>query len=600
LPYGEYLLKVKYKNDVIQGGDKIFSLPLIILPPWYLSTMAYITYLILLILLVIFIIYYIRWKFHQRQTLVAKKIKEEQKEKLYESKLRFFTNITHELYTPLTLINGALEQIKKEEKENHRIKKYSTILQNNVLSLNELIREILDFRKIEESEINSCTLKNVSITNILNNLIASFSEIARQNNIEVITSIPDNFFWNTDRASFKKIVSNLISNAFKYTPVEGVVKINIYKENNSLKMLVYNTGKGIEPDKIKTIFNRYRILENADVNANNQMTARNGLGLFICHSMIQLLQGEISVDSVAGEYVQFTVTLPNLVETGNKPEEDKALTATIEKINRDKKDDNSPVHILVIDDNREIVEMVGDILSPPYAILKAFSVQEAITILKTQTPEMIITDIMMPEMDGLSFINMIREDKYNKHLPIIALSAKVDEKDQVKGYEAGADAYITKPFSSEVLISIANRFLANKEEIKNYYDSAESAFEYTGGKLLHQKDKEFINSILSIMNDNMSNPELGPEFIANKMKMSSRNLYRRMKRTLSVSSIDFIKDYKLSYAAKLLLSTDLSVKEIIYKIGVTNKSYFYNEFFKKYHVSPKQYKNTNPKKQEMT
>jgi signal transduction histidine kinase/AraC-like DNA-binding protein/ligand-binding sensor domain-containing protein len=607
LPPGDYVLKVKYKNDVTQNDDRIYSLPIVILHPRYLSTPACITYVFLMILLILSLIYYIRRKFRQKQNTIAKKIMEEQKEKLYESKLKFFTNITHELYTPLTLINVSLEQIKKEEdySGNARMKKYVGILQNNALNLNELIKEILDYRKIEESEIKPCTLKNISITALMNNLLASFSDAVQQNSINLITSIPDNLFWDTDKACFKKIVFNLASNAFKYTPVGGTVKINISVENKSLRIVVFNTGKGIEQDKIKIIFNRYSILENTDVNANNQMTARNGLGLFICHSMVKLLQGEISVESVPNEYAQFTVVLPNLIET-EIPEtenEEKLQNQEIKTENNDETDhktvtqadNNSTIHVLVVDDNREIVEIVADILSPYYAVLKAFSVKDALRILKNITPSLIITDIMMPDIDGLSFINMIRNNKFNRHLPIIVLSAKVDEKEHVKGYEAGADAYINKPFSSQELLSIVHRFVVNKKDIRNYYSSAESVFEYTYGKLVHQEDREFISSVIKIINDNLSNPDLGPEFIGARLKMSARNLWRQFRRILNVTPNQFIKDYRFSYAAKLLVATDLSVKEILLKMGISNKSYFHNEFFKRYNTTPLHYRNANRK-----
>lgn len=611
LPPGHYELKIKYKNDVLHADDNIYSLPITILPPWYLSVTAYILYGVLFALLICAIIYYIRRKFKKKQELIAQKIKEEQKEKMYESKLRFFTNVTHELYTPLTLINSALEQIKKEN-GSERQAKYTGILQNNVMSLNELIQEILDYRKLEESEIEPYQLKNVSITNILNNLLNSFSEIAKQNDVRLINSIPENLYWYTDRASFKKIVSNLISNAFKYTPVGGIIRVTISIESDSLKIDVYNTGRGIEPDKMKMIFNRYRILENTDVNAKNQMTARNGLGLFICHSMTQLLQGKIEVDSVLDDYTLFTVTLPNLMKehaagTTEEKIEEKAEEKTKEEIRQEEPpkeeirieplDSAVSNSILVIDDNQEIVEIIGDILSD-YTIIKTYSATEALAVLKTQTPALIITDIMMPEIDGLTFIQMVREDKYNKHIPIIALSAKIEEQDQVKGYEVGADAYVTKPFSSEILISMVNRFLENKEEMKSYYDTAESAFEYNQGILMHQTEREFVEKVISIMRENISNTELGPDFIADKMKISSRNLYRQLKKILSVSPTDFIKDYKLSYASKLLISTNLSIKEIIYKVGITNKSYFYREFAKKYNVSPKQYKDSHKKETE--
>ncbi|MCS3283312.1 response regulator [Bacteroides salyersiae] len=539
----------------------------------------------------------------------ARRIKEEQKEKMYESKLNFFANVTHELYTPLTLINGAVDQIRKGE-INQNTRKYLSVLHNNVLSLNELIQEILDVRKIEEADINLSVLKNICLSEIFDKLLASFSVLAGQNSIEFITSVPDNLYWNTDSKGFRKIISNLLSNALKYTPVGGYVKLTVTVENNILKIVVRNSGKGIEPSKLSSIFDRNCILEETDVNANNQMTARNGLGLYICYSIVKMLKGEITVNSVVNEYTEFVITLPNQVqnEIPNTNEQpivkvsvnlvDEDNTEKVSKIDINSVVEASVPHVLIVDDNKDIVELVADLLSPYCQTLKAFSVKEALGLLKKQTPSLVITDIMMPEIDGFSFIRMLREDKYCKRLPIIALSAKTDNLDQVKGYELGVDAYITKPFSSDVLISVVCRFLTNKVEMKNYYDSVDSSFEYIHGKLLHQKDKKFIEDVLDIIKENISNSELGPELIANQMKTSTRNLYRQMKKIIEISPTELVKDYKLSYAAKLLITTNLSVKEIIYKIGITNKSYFYNEFFKKYQLSPKQYKGMKAESEE--
>lgn len=606
LPPGEYILKVKYKNDVVNADNKIYSLPIVILPPWYLSRIAFVVYILLLILSFIMALVYVRWRFRKKQEIMAKRIKREQKEKLYESKMKFFTNITHELYTPLTLINGALSQINKAE-QVEQIRKYSDILQGNILSLNELIQEILDYRKIEEGYTEILTVKKVSVTNLMNTLLVSFSPMITQSNIDMEVSVPENLYWYTDKSSLKKIISNLLSNAFKYTPEKGKIKTTITVENENLKIVVYNTGKGIEEYKIRSIFNRYQVLEDTDINANNQMTARNGLGLSICYSMAKLLGGELSVKSEVDQYAEFTVYLPKLnqqeeegydlsfvdIEVLEVRKEIKRQADKKEVIQNITENNNSNSHILIIDDNREIIELLNDILSPQYDVLRAFNVAEALQILKKQTPSLIITDIMMPETDGLSFIKMLREDKYNKHLPIIALSAKVDDRDVIKGYETGADTYITKPFSADVLLSIVDRFLMNRDEIKSYYDTAESAFEYTSGKLLHIEDRKFVEALFEIVKENINNPELGSEFIADKMKMPARSLYRQLKKVLSISLRDFIKDYRLSYAARLLITTNLSVKEIIGKIGFSNKSYFYNEFFKKYNVSPKQFKETN-------
>ena len=606
LPPGEYILNVKYKNDVISADNKIYSLPIVILPPWYLSRAAYIIYGLMVLLITASVIYYIRWKFRRKQEIIARRIKREQREKLYESKMKFFTNITHELYTPLTLINGALGQINKTERPE-QVKKYTRILQNNVTSLNELIQEILDYRRIEEGNINYQELKKVSITDLINELEDSFQSLAIQNNVELKVIVPPNLYWYTDKRCLKKIISNLLSNAFKYTPEKGIVKINVSDEESLLKIVVYNTGKGIDKDKIKSIFDRFQVLEETDVNANNQMTARNGLGLFICHSMTKLLKGELTVRSEVNEYAEFIVVLPELIQEEEKhqnvlPVEDKhdeknRVKIIEEKVDNDVQPRQSGLsqYILVVDDNREIVELVTDILSPYYKVLSAFNVVQALEILKDKTPALIITDIMMPDIDGLSFIRMLREDKYNRHLPIIALSAKIGEGDVVKGYETGADTYITKPFSADILLSIVDRFLVNKDEIKNFYETAESAFEYNSGKLMHVDDRKFIETLSEIVKENINNPDLGPEFIADKMRISSRSLYRQLKKILSIPLRDFIKDYRISYAGRLLLTTNLSVKEIIHKVGFSNKSYFYNEFFKKYNASPKQFKEVNKK-----
>lgn len=609
LPPGDYTLKVKYRNDVVSADDKVYSLRVTVLPPWYLSPLAYLIYSFLFVVSLVLVILYVRRKFVQKQQALARRIKEEQKEKMYESKLNFFANVTHELYTPLTLINGAVDQIRKGE-INQNTRKYLSVLHNNVLSLNELIQEILDVRKIEEADINLSVLKNICLSEIFDKLLTSFSVLAGQNSIEFITSVPDNLYWNTDSKGFRKIISNLLSNALKYTPVGGYVKLTVTVENNILKIVVRNSGKGIEPSKLSSIFDRNCILEETDVNANNQMTARNGLGLYICYSIVKMLKGEITVNSVVNEYTEFVITLPNQVQneipnTNEQPivkvsvnlvEEDN--TEKVSKIDINSVVEASVPHVLIVDDNKDIVELVADLLSPYCQTLKAFSVKEALGLLKKQTPSLVITDIMMPEIDGFSFIRMLREDKYCKRLPIIALSAKTDNLDQVKGYELGVDAYITKPFSSDVLISVVCRFLTNKVEMKNYYDSVDSSFEYIHGKLLHQKDKKFIEDVLDIIKENISNSELGPELIANQMKTSTRNLYRQMKKIIEISPTELVKDYKLSYAAKLLITTNLSVKEIIYKIGITNKSYFYNEFFKKYQLSPKQYKGMKAESEE--
>lgn len=600
LPFGSYILKVRYKSDVTHAENNVYELRIKILPPWYFSVVARIIYIVLIIVSLLLLYFYFRKKLKSRQEALAKRIKEEQKEKMYESKLRFFTNVTHEFFTPLTLIKGAVEQIGKDN-ESTNIKKYVDILRNNVQSLNELIQEVLDYRKVEELGSVPLVFTNLNVSKLLYNIVNSMEGLGKQNVINFTIEIEDDLYWYTDLGCVKKIISNLLSNAFKYTPVGGKVKISVYTEDNNLKIVVYNTGRGIEHDKIDKLFSRYRILEDTNVNANNQMTARHGLGLHICNSMTRLLQGNIQIESRINEFTEFVVTLPNLsseisvvnkaIETIDENDEHWVGKQEIANVDVERFDTDSKL-VLIVDDNPDIVELISDVLSKNYAVKGLYSATEALVFLKEQTPELIITDIMMPDIDGLSFTKKVREDKYNKQIPIIALTAKVSDRDQIMGYDIGVDAYVTKPFSSDVLLSIVNRLLVNKDNVKEYYDSVESALEYNQGKLMHQKDREFIEDVNKIINENISDTKLGPEFIAEKMKISSRNLYRQLKKILDIAPSDYIKDYKLFYASKLLITTNLSIKEIVYKVGISNKSFFYREFAKKYNVSPRQYKDS--------
>ncbi len=594
LPYGDYVLKVRYKNDVFGSDEKYYSLHITKLAPWYLTYWAIFGYILLIILISAYIIYLIRKKIINKQILIAQKIKEEQKEKLLEAKLNFFTNITHEFCTPLTVINGVTDYIDKNV-ESQNIKKYTDVLRNNVNDLNELIQEILDFRKIEESKFESGDIKKVSVSDIVARQLESFEPIAEQNKVRLEISIPENIEWNTDTSCFNRIFANLISNAFKYTKEEGTVSVSMSIENGRLILRVRNTGKGIEESKIPYIFDRYRILENMENNSlYSQMTSRNGIGLSICHSMVKLLRGEIEVRSEINRFAEFIVSLPMLDVTkhteSDSEQKDKIESPITISSPEHQENVSKQQTILVVDDNKDIVWLITNILSDQYIIKGTNNAEEALRMLETQTPALIITDIMMPDIDGLEFINRIKANKFTKHIPLIIISAKISDEEQAEGLNIGADAYLTKPFSSMVLRSLVNRLLIAKEELKEYYYSPESAYEYADGQLVHQEDKDFMDSVISVINENIEQENLRPELIADKLDMNTRSLYRRFKKITSLSPNDFIKDYRFTLAAKLLVTTNLTIQEIIYKVGITNKSYFYREFFKKYSVTPKEYR----------
>lgn len=588
LPSGDYVLKVRYKNDVFNSDERFYTLHIKKLPPWYFTTWAIVGYACLFLLVCAYIIYMIRKKIINKQIQLANKIEEEQKEKLIEAKLDFFTNVTHEFCTPLTLINGVTDRIEKTPNMDNNFHKYIEILRNNVDNLNELIQEILDFRKLEESKYNLHIIKNAPVAEQIRKQSESFFSIAEQNKIRFNLQVSDKLLWNTDIICFNRIYTNLVSNAFKYTKEGGEVRVTLKADNDTLTLKVYNTGKGIEASKIPIIFDRYSILE--EIGSDNQYSrtsSRNGIGLSICQSLVELLQGSIKVESEVNKYAEFIVELPHL-EIKEVP------VATLQESVNVVPDDNSgksskPI-ILVVDDNEDIIWLINDILSDEYIIKGANNANDALKQIENQMPELIITDIMMPEVSGLELINQIKSDKITRHIPLVIISAKISDADQSEGLDVGADAYLTKPFSPLFLRSVINRLLNTKKKLKDYYYSPESALEYSDGQVIHQEDKEFMESVISIIDSNIEEENLRPELIAEKLGTNTRNLYRRFKKITSLTPSDFIKDYRFTCAAKLLITTNLTIQEIIYKVGINNKSYFYREFSKKYNMTPKEYR----------
>ena len=598
LPYGDYVLKVRYKSDVFDSAAKEYDLRIRISPPWYLSLWAKMFYALLLLGVCALLVYWSRRRIVAKQADVARRISEEQKEKLYEAKLNFFANITHELCTPLTLINGVNEYIKVSAVRlaDASLEKYARVMGENVANLNELIQEILDIRRIEEVGFSHIEIKRVAVSDLIRKLCESFVPVAEQNGIRfTYCSSDEPVYWNTDLSSLKKILRNLVSNAFKYTEPQGAIDVSARIENDTLLIKVYNTGKGIAEADLKNIFDRFQILGDLDGNSYTRMTSRNGLGLFICHSMVRLLSGEIKVESKENEYAEFIVTLPYLESDETDSDEEifeeipVAQPVASAVAYQTGENGDKPV-LLVVDDNHDIVWLIKEALSSEYVVHEAFSAEEALDFMKQQTPDLIITDIMMPGLDGFELVSRVKSDKFTRHIPLVIVSAKVSEKEQAEGLDLGADAYLTKPFSSVVLRSIVNRLMSNKKELKDYYYSPESAYEQSGGQLIHQEDKEFMDAVTEIIKENLAQEVLRPEFIAEKMNMNARALYRRFKKISPLTPSDFIKDYRMQYAAQLLVTTNLNVQEIIYQVGISNKSYFYREFSAKFGVTPGQYR----------
>lgn len=592
---GQYTLLVKYKNNMNGKECEPQKLLIQITPPWYLSNWAYILYFILIALFCILAVYRIVHQYRRKQHRMIEKLNREKKEEVYESKLRFFTNITHEFCTPLTLIYGPCEKILAYPQSDSYIRKYGKMIQQNTEKLNGLILELLEFRRLETGH-KVLSIQRLSVSDKLQNIAESFCELAENKNLNYRLDIEPDIEWNTDISCFSKIVNNLISNAFKYTPEEGNITIGLKVENQLLTLNISNSGKGIAKENLAKIFDRYKILDSFEMNGKN---SRNGLGLAICKNMVTLLNGEINVSSIQNEITIFTVTLPELSPTAQEAETPQKVYATgplntntepMELEQTTVNFDTSKHTVMIIDDDPSMLWFVSEIFVDKYNVLSFNNAAEALASLELKQPDLIISDVMMPEIDGLSFAQKIKQNKLWSHIPLILLSALHHEDDQVKGIEAGAEVYVTKPFNVKYLEKVVYRLIKRESDLKEYYSSIFSSFKVENGNCIHKEDQEFLDKVIETIEKNITNPDLSVELLSSDLGYSTRQFYRKLKPITDKSPADIIKEYRLTMAERLLLTKNYTIEEIMDKTGFNNRGTFYKLFSQRFGMPPRQYR----------
>ncbi len=592
---GQYTLLVKYKNNMNGKECEPQKLLIQITPPWYLSNWAYILYFILIALFCILAVYRIVHQYRRKQHRMIEKLNREKKEEVYESKLRFFTNITHEFCTPLTLIYGPCEKILAYPQSDSYIRKYGKMIQQNTEKLNGLILELLEFRRLETGH-KVLSIQRLSVSDKLRNIAESFCELAENKNLNYRLDIEPDIEWNTDISCFSKIVNNLISNAFKYTPEEGNITIGLKVENQLLTLNISNSGKGIAKENLAKIFDRYKILDSFEMNGKN---SRNGLGLAICKNMVTLLNGEINVSSIQNEITTFTVTLPELSPTAQETETPQKVYATgplntntepMELEQTTVNFDTSKHTVMIIDDDPSMLWFVSEIFVDKYNVLSFNNAAEALASLELKQPDLIISDVMMPEIDGLSFAQKIKQNKLWSHIPLILLSALHHEDDQVKGIEAGAEVYVTNPFNVKYLEKVVYRLIKRESDLKEYYSSIFSSFKVENGNCIHKEDQEFLDKVIETIEKNITNPDLSVELLSSDLGYSTRQFYRKLKPITDKSPADIIKEYRLTMAERLLLTKNYTIEEIMDKTGFNNRGTFYKLFSQRFGMPPRQYR----------
>lgn len=593
---GEYTLLVKYYNSVFDKESDVYSLVIRIGDPWYASWWAYLIYAFCLLLLAALLIRSFILRSKRKKQELLNEIEKRHQKNVFESKLRFFTNIAHEFCTPLTLIYGPCGRILSSKGLSKFVVDYVQMIQTNAERLNNLIHELIEFRRIETGN-REVRIESLNVSSIVKGIAKTFVEMAKSRNITFLSKIPEQVMWNSDKGFLNTIIINLISNAFKYTPDGQSIKIEVDTSGeNMLTLRVANEGSTIKEKDFQYIFNRYAILDNFE-NQDEKNFSRNGLGLAISYNMAKLLNGTLKVENTPDGWVMFTLTLP-VVELTTGVVETKRLTAeyipkidtqSILKLPQYEFDKMRPT-LLVVDDEIEMLWFIGEIFSADFNVVTLQDPERLDQVMNEVYPNVIICDVMMPGMGGIELTRRIKSVKETAHIPIIVVSGRHEMEQQMEALSAGAEMYITKPFSAEYLRISVCQVMERKEVLKNYFSSPISSFEKSDGKLTHKESKKFLQSVLKIINDNITNKDLTPRYIADRLAISPRSLYRKMEEIGEDSPTDLIKECRLHIAKDLLLTTKKTIDEIVFDSGFSNKVTFFKVFREKYECTPKEFR----------
>lgn len=603
LPEGSYLLRVHCSNADKIWSKQYFTLPIRMLPPWWASPIAYIIYSVLLLILFTIVHRFIKDQLKAKNNILLKDLEKQKIEEIHQAKLSFFTNIAHEFSNSLTLIYGPCEQLLRMHFADDYTRKYINIIKLNSERMQTLIQQLIDFRKAETGHLR-LDIEKVDIPELVKFVTDNFVEVLEEKKISLAFSfIPPAIIWQTDRDSIEKIVFNLISNAVKYTPENENIKVMLETTRDRLVIRVTNTGVGIKPVYQQTIFDRFEVLERFEMQLSKGIETRNGIGLALCKNIVEVLQGTIDVESDGETFTSFLVTLPEQSMEENatqKVHETPAFSTIPAEMKEEERQDKMRISIpdtqkegliLIIDDEIEIREMLSDFLSGRYEVALAANGKEALELMRIRMPSLIICDIIMPVMDGVEFIKIMKNQELTRHIPIILLSSKSSVENQIEGLETGADAYLNKPFHPRHMEAQVESLLHRNKAVLDYSESTYAALVQYEGKLIHKEDKELMLNITRIIFRQMDNESLTLDYIAGELALSKMQLYRKMKELIGQTPTEYIRSIRLKQAEKLLKTTNKTVQEIMYICGFNNKAHFYREFAKKYHLTPKEYRN---------
>lgn len=617
-----YILKVKASNNDGVWDSTPSEIAIEIIPPFWQTNIAYFIYSLMIIGLLLLFRRFTIIRTTKKHQLELEHLEKEASEELQRVKLEFFTNISHEFRTPLTLIKGPLKYLRKQgdKLDNNALQEQYNLMQKNCDYLLRLVNQLLDFRKINQGKMR-LVMRKSNIVQFIKEVSEPFQFLAHKNDIKFnIVAEDDKLITWFDHDTIEKVTNNLLSNAFNYTPKRGTITVlvsittgmdhdDLNNNFNYVVIKVKDTGTGIEHDKLENIFERFH----TDKNKSMKNSKGIGIGLAFVRDMVILHQGSITVESEIDKGSTFTVSLPVEKEayegvpeivckdiTDSDFEVRSSETDSIAigvnddilDLDIDKSRSEYPI-LLVVDDNADIRSFLKQTLRHKYVIYEAENGALGLELATKVLPNIILTDILMPVMDGIEFCQKIKSQKETSHIPVIMLTAKLSQESEIKGLKTGADDYIRKPFDIELLELKLQNIIKQRNKLRKRFNS-NIAFQ-PKDVTVTTLDEQFLQQAIDIVEKHMMNTDFNVEMLVKEMGLSRSNLYLKFKEITGLSSSEFIRNIRLKRAVQLFQKSDYSVKEIMYMTGFNTASYFAKCFKKQFGVIPSEYVRQNVK-----
>jgi signal transduction histidine kinase/ligand-binding sensor domain-containing protein/DNA-binding response OmpR family regulator len=608
VPPGKFILKVRATNEDGILGTEVREITIVIHPPFRNTYKAYILYILAFGLIVYYLLMFLRNRAKEKRELEMEKIERTKNEEINRYKLQFFTDIAHEFRTPLTLILAPAAILKDQLSEKIRLGHYARSIFQNAGRLQKLITELIEFRKVETHNMN-LAVGRYDLVHYISKIMNAFDIYDKLNAVTLtfLHSKPKLEAW-VDPEKFEKILLNLISNAIKYTPAGGRVEIELQEQGEYFQLTVRDTGIGIPPEYLDKIFDRFYHHGNS-IHDSKMLQESGGVGLSLTRGLVELHKGTITAKNLPEGGSEFCVVIPN-----RKTDFENDLASDIPKLNSEKiclkvaeefetthlfdnkvegiipENDKRKYSLLVVDDSIEVCNLVESLLIDNYFIYKANDGKAAQEILMHESIDLVISDVLMPGMDGLGLTRIIKTDINTCHIPVILLTAKAEIEHRIQGLEVGADSYIPKPFHPRHLMVRIEKLIASRELFRTSfreYNEYQSRSELLKG--LGPGDRKLLTGLIESIEAKMSDSELNADYLSEHMAMSKTQLYRKIKALTGLTPHGLINNLRLKKAASELKQGEKTVSEIFYETGFNSRSYFYQTFKEEFGVSPGNY-----------